>query len=210
MKNFNIIVITLVVSLFFVGYVNAQSDEAEKARMRVNEATRKLKRAKEAVTQGRVDEVKQLAEDYQKNISEAVNMIEKARTQGRDVSRALEAVRTHTRTHTRVLQGLLNKVPQEAKSAIRRSIRTSQRGRNQALETLEKIKSEEIPGGKPKNIGTSEGIGSSKDIGGPPEDVGPSTGKGDSNEESEGESESERGRRGRPSGVGPSSGGPGR
>jgi predicted RNase H-like HicB family nuclease len=120
-----------------------------------------------------------LVENYEKAIGRAMEEINKAQTQGRDVSKALEAVETATKKHTEVLMDLLRKVPEQAKSAITHAIEVSKRGRNRALEVLNKIQRGELPIGKPEGVGKPEDVSRSEGKGiGKPERIGKPEGVG--------------------------------
>ena len=72
------------------------------------------------------------------------------------------------------MTNLLDEVPKQAESAIRHAIKVSKRGRNTALDRLEKIKRGEIPRGRPEGVGKPEEdeLGPS-DEPGPPDEAGP-------------------------------------
>jgi len=147
--------------------LNAGFDPLEKATLHTKYAKERLAEVKAMISKGKPEFVEGLLKDYEKATGEAMNEINRAQAQGRDVSEALEAVERSTKKHTEVLTDLLGKVPEQAKPAIRHSIEASKRGRNIALDTLRKIQRGEIPGGRPKGIGMPEGIGRPGGIGRP-------------------------------------------
>lgn len=153
--------------------LNAGFDPLEKATLHTRYAKERLAEAKAMVYKGRPEFVESVVKDYDKAISGAMDEINRAQAQGRDVSEALEAVERSTKKHTEVLTDLLGKAPEEARPAIRHSIDVSKTGRNTALEKLRKIQRGGIPAGKPEGVrkperpGRPEGIGKPKGVGRP-------------------------------------------
>lgn len=86
------------------------------------------------------------------HIGSAKKRLAEAQAQGRDVSKALEAVERYTKKHAQVLANLLGKVPEEARPAIEHAIEVSQRGRNTALDRLGRIQRGEVPDKRPEWI----------------------------------------------------------
>jgi len=147
--------------------LNAKVDPLEKAALHTEFATERLAEAKAMVAKGKPEFVGDLTEDYEEAIAGATNEINRAQSQGKNVSGALEAVERSTKKHTEVLTGLLDKVPENAKPAIQHSIAVSERGRNTALESLGKRQRDEISVGRterPERFERPEGIGRSRDI----------------------------------------------
>lgn len=192
--------------------LNAGFDPLEKATLHTKYANERLQEVKAMISKGKPEFVESLVKDYEKAIGGAMEEINRAQAQGRDVSEALEAVERSTKKHTEVLTDLLGKVPEEARPAIRHSIEVSRTGRNTALDTLRKIHGGEIPAGRPEGIGIPEGIGRPEGVG-RPEDIGRPEGIGRP-EKSERPERLERPERpskpegvGRPGGVGRPDGG---
>jgi len=132
--------------------LNASFDPLERATLHTRHAEERLAEAKSMVSKGRHKFVGNLLKNYETSINGAMSEINRAQIQGRDVSEALSAVERSTRKHTEVLNDLLGKVPEEARPAIKHAIEVSQRGRNTALDRLERIQRGEIPAGKPEEI----------------------------------------------------------
>jgi hypothetical protein len=161
--------------------LKARFDPLEKATLHTNYAKERLAEVKAMVSKGKPKFVEDLIKDYEKDVSGAMDEINKAQAQGRDVSEALYAVEKSTKKHTEVLTDLLGKVPEQAKPAITRAIETSKQGRNRALDVLNKIQRGELPIGKPEKVGKPEGVGKPQGVGKPegvrnPEGVGKPTG----------------------------------
>jgi len=139
--------------------LKASFDPLEKATLHTRYAKERLAEVKAMISKGKPEFVEGLLKDYENAIGGALDEINRAQVQGRDVSEALEAVERSTKKHTEVLTDLLGKVPEQAKPAIRHAIKVSKRGRNIALDTLIKIQRGEIPAGRPEGIGRPEGLG---------------------------------------------------
>ena len=123
----------------------ATSDPLKKSTLCIKYAEKRLQELKTMVSQGKLEFIEKLVKDYEDFINEAITNIEIASNQGKDVTEALEAVERFTKTHTKILTELLDKVPEEAKPAIRHAIEVSEIGRNTALNTLKRIQENEIP-----------------------------------------------------------------
>jgi len=157
--------------------LNASFDPLERATLHTEHAKERLAEVKAMVSKGRHEFAGDLLRDYETSIKGAMNEINRASGQGRDVGKALEAVERSTKKHTEVLTDLLSKVPEEARPAIKQAIEVSKLGRNTALDRLERIQRGEIPAGKPEGVGRPErpegpggfgGPGGGRPGGGPP------------------------------------------
>jgi hypothetical protein len=134
--------------------LNAAFDPLEKATLHTKYAGERLAEVKAMISKGRHEFAGDMLKDYETAIKGAMDEINRA--QGRDVSKALEAVERSTTKHTEVLTDLLGKVPEQARPAIQHAIEVSKRGRNTAFDRLERIQRGEIPAGKPEGIGRPE------------------------------------------------------
>lgn len=139
--------------------LNAEIAPLEKATLHTKYAKERLAELKAVVSKGKSEFLESLIKDYGKAIDGAMEEIKKAQTQGKDVSKALEAVEKSTKKHTEILTDLLRKVPEHAKPAITHAIEVSRHGRNRALDVLNKIQKHELPIGKPEDVGKPQGIG---------------------------------------------------
>lgn len=157
--------------------LNSGFDPLEKATLHTQYAKERLAEVKAMISKGKPGFVEGLVKDYVKAVGGAMDEINKAQAQGRDVSQALEAVERSTKKHTEVLTELLGKVPEQAKPAITYAIESSKQGRNRALDVLNKIQRGELPRGKPEGVGKAEDVGRPEKSGKPeeagkPEDAG--------------------------------------
>lgn len=136
--------------------LNASFDPLERATLHTEYANERLAEVKAMVSKGKHEFAGDLLEDYEISVNGAMDEINRAQARGRDVSKALSAVDRSTTKHTEVLSDLLSKVPEEARPAIKHAIEVSQRGRNIALDRLERIQRGETPAGRPEGIGRPE------------------------------------------------------
>lgn len=96
------------------------------------------------IAAGRYEGIGSHLKEYNGFIRKAVREVtEEDEDAERGLVRALESVARATRRHNEILVGLLDKVPEQARSSIEHSILVSQRGRNTALVRLERIYSRE-------------------------------------------------------------------
>jgi tetratricopeptide (TPR) repeat protein len=157
------------------------SDPVEKAILYTSYASEKLQQIKSIAPEAKLDSLNELLRDYEDNIAKAMENIGYALRQGKDVSKALEAVEEATNKHIEVLTDLLDKVPEGARGAIRHAIEVSQKGREQALEALRKVQEGKVlkdipveineigPAGKisiPEDVRKDGGINVPKGVGG--------------------------------------------
>lgn len=148
---------------FQVGRVQ---DPAERILLLQQMLERRIDEMKAMVTENKPEYIPGLARAHEAILKNIEDTTEQAISAGRDVSDALEAVERATKKHTEVLTNLLDKVPEQAKSAIEHAIEVSQRGRNTALDRLRKIQKGEVPRGRPEGVGKPgkpEGVGKSKE-----------------------------------------------
>ena len=137
------------------------SNPLDKAVLYTRYAKERLAEIKAMISRGRPEFVESLVEDYENAINGAMEEIDRARAQGRNVGEALEVVEELTQKHTEVLNNLLNKVPEEARPAITHAIEVSRHGRTRALEVLNKIQRDSLP------VGIAEDVKAPEEISGP-------------------------------------------
>lgn len=75
---------------------------------------------------------------YSKLINKALAKLESAEAKGKDTAEVSENIAEATAKHLAVLEGVLERVPDQAKSTIIRVIEASQKGQDNALRTLAK------------------------------------------------------------------------
>lgn len=119
-----------------------------KAKKALAYAEERLAEAQAMMEKGNSKAAEVALRNYERNVERAQERIEQAMAQGRDMTEVIAIVGEATAKHTEVLEGLLEKVPEQARKGIEKALEVSERGHNTALEKLEKIQSGEIPGNK--------------------------------------------------------------
>ena len=119
--------------------INAKSDPLDKAMVHLRHADARLLEIQAMAARDKPEFVNDLVNAYERELKDANADISRGQSQGRDVTHALEMVAQATQKHTEVLTGLLGKVPDKAKPAIRRSISVSRTGGNTARNRLSRI-----------------------------------------------------------------------
>jgi len=136
--------------------IGAVQDPAEKILLLQQMLERRIDEIEAMAAESKPGYIPGLVRAYEAILKNIEHTTEQAIGEGRDVSQALEAVEMATKKHTEVLTDLLKKIPDQAKSAIEHAIEVSKRGRNVALDTLERIQRGELPIGKPEVPGKPE------------------------------------------------------
>lgn len=145
------------------------TDRAARAAMEKNEAL--LKHAQRARKRGDHATVRRSVEQYTANISSVGRAIEQGAVDESEAVSVLDRVSRNTRRHISVLEGLLGKVPEQARPAIDRALRVSQRGHQAATEALRRTPAAGVRTGRPGAAGSPTGVG------GRPGGAGPASGK---------------------------------
>lgn len=99
-------------------------------------AEERLSKAKEMIEKGKTDHGRRLMKEYEKDVNETQEAIEKAERLGRNVTELAEHVANVTYKHIEVLEALLEKVPEPAKIHIEHAINVSIRGHERAVESI--------------------------------------------------------------------------
>ncbi|HEA47425.1 MAG TPA: hypothetical protein ENH97_03340 [bacterium] len=110
----------------------------EKALARTEFANRRVAEMEAVVKKGKPEYVEGLAKRYNRAIEKANQTIEKGMREGKDMTKALQAVDKGTAKHLEVLKRVLNKAPKQAKPALRHALQVSRHGRETALSNLQK------------------------------------------------------------------------
>lgn len=129
-------------------------DRAAKAEKHLQIASERIAELKAMVDKGKPEFAGRLRKDYETEINEAENDIARARALGKNVTALSEHVANVTSKHITVLQGLLDKVPEQARLAIEHAINVSRRGHERAVESIlkEKGRPENVTRGRPENV----------------------------------------------------------
>jgi len=99
-------------------------------------AERRLNKAGEKIRENKTEEAEELVEEYRKMVNKSLEMQEKAKNAGKDVTDVSELVSEATATHLEILQEVYEKVPEQAKSAIERAMEVSVRGHEESVRSL--------------------------------------------------------------------------
>ena len=136
-----------------VRVATAFSDES-KAKVHLAIADEKLNEIEKLEARGKsADKIIAATERLEKNQGKAIEKLEKAQSEGKDVSAIALRLQSNLERQQSVLARVLEKVPEQAKAAIQRAMENSQRGLIQAQEMQTKEK------GKPENVGKPEEVG---------------------------------------------------
>jgi hypothetical protein len=120
-----------------------QEEEPEKAsEIHFQIAERKLKQARDKAEEGKEEEVKEFLEEYEESMEKTAEIAEKSRALGKDTSSVDKVVKEATSKHVEVLEGIKEKVPEQAKPAIQKAIKISEKGREKAVEVSGKGREE--------------------------------------------------------------------
>lgn len=146
--------------------VGSIQDPAEKILGLLEMAESRMLEIERMATENKPEYIPGSVEVYKAIVRNIEDTAQQATAEGIDLSEALEAVERSTKNHTQVLTDLLDQIPEQAIPAIEHAIEVSKRGRNVALDILERIQRGELPIEKPEVPGKPEDTPE-----GPPEDA---------------------------------------
>lgn len=112
---------------------NSQS----RARLNIRLARERLAEAK-MIAEGKPEEAEKLMERYQKRLMKAEEQVNKSKGMGQDVSGLVKEMEEAGQKHRAILELVGNKVPEQAKASIQRSIQKS----DEFKQKMERIRSE--------------------------------------------------------------------
>jgi hypothetical protein len=115
-------------------------DEVTKAKKHLHYAGLRLSEAKTMVEKEKPAYAQRLMNDYEKNIKGSNEIVTKAQSIGKNVTKITELVALATFVHLGVLEDVYEKVPEQAKPAINKAKNSSMNGQKNALENLAKEK----------------------------------------------------------------------
>lgn len=106
-------------------------------------AEKLLSKALEKVNKGEVDGLDELMEEYRSRMNESSELVEIAKSLGKNVTNVEKLVEKATSIHINILEDLYEKVPERAKKAIIEALNISTKGKEIATSILkEKVKEE--------------------------------------------------------------------
>lgn len=147
------------------------TDRSARDAMKKNEAL--VRQAERAQKRGDNATLARSAEQYGRNIGTVSDAIERNRVEQADAVSILDRVNSNTLSHVSVLEGLLGKVPEQARPALERAIAMSQQGNQAATAALNRTPAAGRAAGRPGVGGPPSGIGGPPSgVGGPPSGVG--------------------------------------
>lgn len=112
------------------------------AEKKIKYAELRLSEAKAMSKKGKSEFVKTLIKEYEENLNSSADIVEEEEKKGKNVTKLTELISLKASRHIEVLQEVLEKVPEQAKSAIEKAINVSSRGMERALKVLERTKPE--------------------------------------------------------------------
>ena len=127
-------------------------DHVNKAELHLKYANERLAEAQKVIEKNDLKHLERLMKDMEKELNETTDEISKAKSQGKDVDAVVQRVEEATSKHTAVLQGLLDKVPENARDNIQHAIEMSSKSMIKAMESVNKTEERPKPkeGEKPK------------------------------------------------------------
>ncbi|HDJ96816.1 MAG TPA: hypothetical protein ENG45_01955 [Candidatus Aenigmarchaeota archaeon] len=114
-------------------------EEVAKAEKHLKYAEVRLAEAREMIEKGKTEYVDELLEEYEDNLEMANQIAKVAQKLGKNVSKVVELVAIATTMHLDVLEGVYEKVPEQAKPAIEKAMNFSKKGNKEALNVLKNV-----------------------------------------------------------------------
>lgn len=96
------------------------------------------------VEKGKTEIAQKTLEKYERQLDRALEKAEEAKEKGKNVEKLKEEIGEKILKHQEVLEGILEKVPEQAKEGIEKVIESSQKGFEKAIEAVPKEKKEEL------------------------------------------------------------------
>jgi len=112
-------------------------DKAKSERL-INLAETRLAEAKALAERGDSKRVDNAVKDYQDDLDNALKKAESAKTKGYKTDDLLTKISDATARHQAVLERVYEKVPEQAREAIKRAMETSLKGHENAMEAISK------------------------------------------------------------------------
>jgi len=139
--------------------------EAEKA---FHYSEKKLAEAQKMAEENKTEKIGKALKKYHEYLNQSLKEAEKAKEQGKNVDEVLAIVAEATQKHLIVLEGVYEKVPEQAKDAVSSAMNESNKGQENALSAIsgekkkevekevdkikEKYQPDKIPGDLPKDL----------------------------------------------------------
>lgn len=126
-----------------IGTIFTFGDNAKAGRF-LNLSEKRLSEAKALADKGNTEMAERAIERYQEQVENALSRAERARERGEDTDDILTRVSEATLRHQETLADVYEKVPEEAKPAIKRAMEKTMRGNEEAMKAISGEKREEI------------------------------------------------------------------
>ena len=108
-------------------------------------AEKMLAEVQEKIKKGEVDDIDELMEEYSSRMNKSSEIIETAKSLGKNVTNVEKLVEEATSTHLEILEDVYEEVPEQAKPAIIEALNVSTKGKEVATSILkEKVKKEPL------------------------------------------------------------------
>ncbi|MFH1977866.1 MAG: DUF5667 domain-containing protein [Candidatus Aenigmatarchaeota archaeon] len=117
-------------------------DDVARAGKHIRSAEMRLAEAKAMAEQNKPEFVDNLVDEYEQNIVKANEIAQTVQAAGRDTTEVRERVAVATSLHNDILAGILEKVPEQARTGIQRALQASETGNTAALAALERERPE--------------------------------------------------------------------
>ena len=118
--------------------------EEGKAKQFLHLSEVRLAEYKKMVDKGKTEIAQKTLNKYEKQLGHALEKADEAQEKGKDVGKLKETISERILKHQEVLEGVLEKVPEQAKPGIKKAIEASQKGFEKAIEAVSGEKKEEL------------------------------------------------------------------
>ena len=118
--------------------------EVNKTRRLLRLSEKRLAEANALVAKGKAELAEKVVGKYQEQIAQALVRAEEARAKGLEVDEVLAKISEATLKHQEVLADVYEKVPEQAKPAIKQAMEAGMRGHEEALKAVSGQKREEV------------------------------------------------------------------
>ena len=122
----------------------------KKAEKALQFAEEKIAEVEAMAEKNKIEALEKANQNYQKYLGLANEKVKEAGIKGKDVERLVNLIKEKTSKHQEILSGVLEKVPEQAKSGIEKAIEMSKKGYQTAIEAVSKIKEEKEKVGETK------------------------------------------------------------
>ena len=120
------------------------ANDVKKAELHVKFANERLSELNKIIDDNKTKYVEKLTTDEETELEAAQSDLDKAEKEGKNVTLLAEKVANMTAKHLAVLQGILDKVPEQARDSILHAINVSSRGHEQAVASITKARGEPV------------------------------------------------------------------